>query len=319
MIKQKDYSKQFSIFVFSIFLIGKICSSSERILNKYSSIKTKNNSIFLNISEFKYDESIYLTINSENKCDDFLEYLFLDDINDIEERLEFKYTIKPEYKLKKDIFGANKYSSWYYNIVKRSDIIFNLKENVKGNLLYLEFNCIGEVEIINTKGGHENISLGLLLYFSLFMLFAFIYIILKSIISSCIIVMKKSYIITKNWEVKNNNGNYNNPPYINRTLTNINYPKERIVCVEVAQNMYNMKQENNNNNNDKHNYNNDTLTNCNNNGDYVQNYNSYNRQMYNQEYPNETNLDSPQELNLECPRAPNIINSINQNYILQSL
>jgi hypothetical protein len=316
---QKDISKQFSIIIFSIFLIGKIFSSSEGILNKYSSIKTKNNSIFLNISEFKYDESIYLTINSEKKCDDFLEYLFLDDINNEKDRLEFKFTIKPEYKLKKDIFGANKYSSWYYNIVKRSDIIFNLKENVKGNLLYLEFNCIGEVEIINTKGGHENISLGLLLYFSLFMLFAFIYIILKSIISSCIIVMKKSYIITKNWEVKNNNGNYNNPPYINRTLTNINYPKERIVCVEVAQNMYNMKQENNNNNNDKHNYNNDTLTNCNNNGDYVQNYNSYNRQMHNQEYPNETNLDSPQELNLECPRAPNIINSINQNYILQSL
>ena len=316
---QKDYSKQFSILVFSIFLIGKIFSSSEGILNKYSSVKTKNNSIFLNISEFKYDESIYLTINSEKKCDDFLEYLFLDDINNEKDRLEFKFTVKPEYKLKKDIFGANKYSSWYYNIVKRSDIIFNLKENVKGNLLYLEFNCIGEVEIINTKGGHENISLGLLLYFSLFMLFAFIYIILKSIISSCIIVMKKSYIITKNWEVKNNNYNYNNPPYINRTLTNINYPKERIVCVEVAQNMYNMKQENNNNNNDKHNYNNDTLTNCNNNGDYVQNYNSYNRQMHNQEYPNETNLDSPQELNLECPRAPNIINSINQNYILQSL
>jgi len=319
MLMQKDISKQFSIIIFSIFLIGKIFSSSEGILNKYSSIKTKNNSIFLNISEFKYDESIYLTINSEKKCDDFLEYLFLDDINNEKDRLEFKFTVKPEYKLKKDIFGANKYSSWYYNIVKRSDIIFNLKENVKGNLLYLEFNCIGEVEIINTKGGHENISLGLLLYFSLFMLFAFIYIILKSIISSCIIVMKKSYIITKNWEVKNNNGNYNNPPYINRTLTNINYPKERIVRVEVAQNMYNMKQENNNNNNDKHNYNNDTLTNCNNNGDYVQNYNSYNRQMHNQEYPNETNLDSPQELNLECPRAPNIINSINQNYILQSL
>ena len=319
MLMQKDISKQFSILILSIFLIGKIFSSSEEILNKYSSVKTKNNSIFLNISEFKYDESIYLTINSEKKCDDFLEYLFLDDINNEKDRLEFKFTIKPEYKLKKDIFGANKYSSWYYNIVKRSDIIFNLKENVKGNLLYLEFNCIGEVEIINTKGGHENISLGLLLYFSLFMLFAFIYIILKSIISSCIIVMKKSYIITKNWEVKNNNGNYNNPPYINRTLTNINYPKERIVCVEVAQNMYNMKQENNNNNNDKHNYNNDTLTNCNNNGDYVQNYNSYNRQMHNQEYPNETNLDSPQELNLECPRAPNIINSINQNYILQSL
>jgi hypothetical protein len=316
---QKDISKQFSIIIFSIFLIGKIFSSSEGILNKYSSVKTKNNSIFLNISEFKYDESIYLTINSENKCDDFLEYLFLDDINNKKNSLGFKFTVKPEIKLKKDFFGANKYSSWYYNIVKRSDIIFNLKENVKGNLLYLEFNCIGEVEIINTKGGHENISLGLLLYFSLFMLFAFIYIILKSIISSCIIVMKKSYIITKNWEVKNNNGNYNNPPYINRTLTNINYPKERIVCVEVAQNMYNMKQENNNNNNDKHNYNNDTLTNCNNNGDYVQNYNSYNRQMYNQEYPNETNLDSPQELNLECPRAPNIINSINQNYILQSL
>ena len=59
---KKDYSKQFSIFVFSIFLIGKIFSSSEGILNKYSSVKTKNNSIFLNISEFKYDESIYQQI-----------------------------------------------------------------------------------------------------------------------------------------------------------------------------------------------------------------------------------------------------------------
>ena len=307
MLMQKDYSKQFSILVFSIFLIGKIFSSSEGILNKYSSVKTKNNSIFLNISEFKYDESIYLTINSEKKCDDFLEYLFLDDINNEKDRLEFKFTIKPEYKLKKDIFGANKYSSWYYNIVKRSDIIFNLKENVKGNLLYLEFNCIGEVEIINTKGGHENISLGLLLYFSLFMLFAFIYIILKSIISSCIIVMKKSYIITKNWEVKNNKSNYNNPTYINRSPTNKNCPKERIIYVEVAQNMYNMNQENNNNSN----YNNDSLSNYNKNGDYVQGNNLYNRQMNHQEYPHETNLDSPQELNLECPRAPNIINSIN--------
>ena len=314
MLMQKDYSKQFSILVFSIFLIGKIFSSSEGILNKYSSIKTKNNSIFLNISEFKYDESIYLTINSEKKCDDFLEYLFLDDINNEKDRLEFKFTVKPEYKLKKDIFGANKYSSWYYNIVKRSDIIFNLKENVKGNLLYLEFNCIGEVEIINTKGGHENLSLGLLLYFSLFMLFAFIYIILKSIISSCIIVMKKSYIITKNWEVKNNKSNYNNPAYINRTPTNKNYSKERIIYVEVAQNMYNMNQENNNNN-----YNNDSLSNYNKNGDYIQGNNLYNRQMNHQEYPHETNLDSPQELNLECPQAPNIINSINQNYILQSL
>jgi len=317
MIKQKDYSKQFSIFVFSIFLIGKICSSSERILNKYSSIKTKNNSIFLNISEFKYDESIYLTINSENKCDDFLEYLFLDDINDIEERLEFKYTIKPEYKLKKDIFGANKYSSWYYNLVKRSDIIFNLKENVKGNLLYLEFNCIGEVEIINTKSGYVNVSLGLLLYFSLFMLFAFIYIIIKSIISSIIIVMKKQYIITKNWDVKNYNDNRNNPTYINRTPSNINYPKERIVYVEVAQNMYNMNQDNNNNNNN--NYSNDNLPNYSGNCDYIQNYNLYNRQMNHQKYPNEQNLGSPQALNSECPQSAGIINSINQNYILQSL
>ena len=314
MLMQKDYSKQFSILVFSIFLIGKIFSSSEGILNKYSSVKTKNNSIFLNISEFKYDESIYVTINSENKCDDFLEYLFLDDINDIEERLEFKYTIKPKYKLKKDIFRANKYSSWYYDLVKRSDIIFNLKENVKGNLLYLEFNCIGEVEIINTKNGYVNVSLGLLLYFSLFMLFAFIYIILKSIISSIIIVMKKQYIITKNWDVKSNNDNRNNPTSINRTPSSINYHKERIVYVEVAQNMYNMNQDNNNNNNN--NYSNDNLPNYDRNGDYIQNYNLYNIPMNHQKYPNEQNLGSPQGLNVEYPQSPSIINSINQNYIL---
>ena len=79
--------------------------------------------------------------------------------------------------------------------------------------------------------------------------------------------------------------------------------------------MYNMNQDSNNNNN----YSNDHLPNYDRNGEYIQNYNLYNRPMNHQKYPNEQNLGSPQALNVEYPQSPSIINSINQNYILQSL
>ena len=64
--------KQLLLFIFYIFLIEKILSSPKEILNKYSSIKTKYNYIFFNISEFKYEEDIYLTLKSESKCDEMI-------------------------------------------------------------------------------------------------------------------------------------------------------------------------------------------------------------------------------------------------------
>ena len=54
--------RQLSIFIFYFFLIEKILTSPEEILNKYSSIKTKYNHIFFNISEFELNEDIHLTI-----------------------------------------------------------------------------------------------------------------------------------------------------------------------------------------------------------------------------------------------------------------
>lgn len=309
-LMNKDNSRQLTIFIFSFFLIGKIFSSPEEILNKYSSIKTKYNSIFMNISEFKYDESIYLTINSENKCDEYLEYLFLDNIDDINDKLEFKYTAKPQFKLKRDLIGTNRYTSLFYTIIKRSDILFNLKENIKGNLLYLEFNCRGEVEIINTHKGYENEGLVLLFYFSLVLLGIFIYIVIKSMISSYIIVKNKLYKIRTNWQVKNNmDNNINNPGYINQNQTNIDSPNERIVYVEVSQNLYNMKDDNAQNNISSNKKNNDSFQYYNGNDNYIQNYNIYNMQREFQEFP--------QMQNLECPQGPNILNSTKNKIELQ--
>lgn len=298
----KGNSKQLSIFFFSIFLFGKIFSSSEEILNKYSSIKTPYNSIFMNISEFKYDEYIYLTLNSEYKCDDYLEYLFLDDIEDTKDKLEFKYISRPRYRLENYRFGKTKYTSLFYIIAKRSDIIFNLRGNIKGNLLYLEFNCKGEVEIINTKQGYEHASFFFLFYFSATMLFIFIYIIIKSIISSCIIVRKKLYKIPKSWEVKNNIDKINSSPsYLNQNQTNVNYPKEKIIYVEVSENLFNMKEDNAHKNISENKCKNDGFQSFNRNGIYTPNYNCYNMQRVYQEYPRIQNLG--------CPQAPYILNS----------
>ena len=100
---------------------------------------------------------------------------------------EFKYIVRPNIKIKKYIFGPNQ-NIYYYRIIKREDFLYNLK----GNILYLEFNCGAEVEIINTIKGYENLYLKVIIFTSIVMLSIFILIIVTEIIYYLIKIIKNS-------------------------------------------------------------------------------------------------------------------------------
>ena len=267
--------KQLLLFIFYIFLIEKILSSPKEILNKYSSIKTKYNYIFFNISEFKYEEDIYLTLKSESKCDEMIKYQFIDDIGD---EFDFKYKQKPTSILKKDIFGINKYFSLFFDIIKR-------KENIKGNFLYLEFKCNGEAEVINTKTDYnKKINFNILLIFSICIFLILVFIIIKEMIFSLIIFLKKSYRIKKNWELKSNVDNIYNTVYTNRNQIqiDINFPKEKNMYRSIGKNENNMNKD----------YNNNFFFNCNQNCNYIKNNNCFSNPINYHDAPTVLNQNS---------------------------
>ena len=267
--------KQLLLFIFYIFFIEKILSSPKEILNKYSSIKTKYNYIFFNISEFKYEEDIYLTLKSESKCDEMIKYQFIDDIGD---EFDFKYKQKPTSILKKDIFGINKYFSLFFDIIKR-------KENIKGNFLYLEFKCNGEAEVINTKTDYnKKINFNILLIFSICIFLILVFIIIKEMIFSLIIFLKKSYRFKKNWELKSNVDNIYNTVYTNRNQIQIdaNFPKEKNMYCSIGKNENNMNKD----------YNNDFFFNCNKNCNYIKNNNCFSNPINNHDAPTVLNQNS---------------------------
>ena len=267
--------KQLLLFIFYIFLIEKILSSPKEILNKYSSIKTKYNYIFFNISEFKYEEDIYLTLKSESKCDEMIKYQFIDDIGD---EFDFKYKQKPTSILKKDIFGINKYFSLFFDIIKR-------KENIKGNFLYLEFKCNGEAEVINTKTDYnKKINFNILLIFSICIFLILVFIIIKEMIFSLIIFLKKSYRFKKNWELKSNVDNIYNTVYNNRNQIQIdvNFPKEKNMYRSIGKNENNMNKD----------YNNDFFFNCNQNCNYIKNNNCFSNPINYHDAPTVLNQNS---------------------------
>ena len=267
--------KQLLLFIFYIFLIEKILSSPKEILNKYSSIKTKYNYIFFNISEFKYEEDIYLTLKSESKCDEMIKYQFIDDIGD---EFDFKYKQKPTSILKKDIFGINKYFSLFFDIIKR-------KENIKGNFLYLEFKCNGEAEVINTKTDYnKKINFNILLIFSICIFLILVFIIIKEMIFSLIIFLKKSYRFKKNWELKSNVDNIYNTVYTNRNQIQIdvNFPKEKNMYRSIGKNENNMNKD----------YNNNFFFNCNQNCNYIKNNNCFSNPINYHDAPTVLNQNS---------------------------
>jgi hypothetical protein len=265
-----------SFFLFFALLIETVISKPELILNKFFSIKTKNNYFIFNVDNFLYNEDIYLTIKSKGKCENFIEYQFYDDIEDISiPNVDFKFRTESYLKEKKNYLNDEDGVSLYYAITKRKDILFKKK----GNLLYFEFNCGSEVEIINTKERHEQLGLVILYYASLSLLIIIFLIIIKGVICSFIEIKKNSYYIKKNW---------------NKTQNDMRYPKEKIVYV-VQDQIINV------NENEKNNNINNNLNNINNKDNYQGNDSL--------DYPDLSQNNSP-----EVSQSTKILYSTNSNF-----
>jgi len=281
---KNTYIRTLPIFFFFICLIEKVLSQPELILNKHFSIRTKNNYFIFNIADFLYNEDIYLTIKSESKCEDIIYYQFYDNIENISmPNTDFKFKADAYIKEKKNLIKDDEGISLYFSITKRKDILFNKK----GNLLYFEFNCGSEVEIINTKDKHENIISVFLYYVSVFLLLTICLIVIKSIICSLIIITKNSNYIKRSWN-DNTTREYSN------NQNGLNIPKERIVYIVQDRNMINV------NENEK-----------NNNGNYVLNINNENNLRGNDvnEYP-----ELSQNISPEASQSTKILNSTNANF-----
>ena len=299
---KKIQSLSISFLILSIFLFGKVLSSPEVIPNRYFSIRTKYNYFIFNISDFHYDEDIYLTIKSKSKCSYFLEYFFYDNLDDISiPNKDDKFKARPYLIEKNEILGVKEYLSLHFSIFKRKDILFNKK----GNFLYLEFNCADEVEIINTKNKQENLLSKALFYFSFGLLITMCLIIIKAIIYSLIVITKKTYKIKKNWDKNYDLDNIDNNNFYQYNQNGVNFPRERIVYVMQEQNMINTNSNDRNMSNNSindNNYQNYPNYNDNLNNNYIQNTNQSNVQM---NYQNK----SP-----ESSQSLNIINSTDKNF-----
>ena len=143
--------KRFILYItilFQIFLIKEISSFEEEILNKYGSIKTKYSSMILNTSEFERGEDIFIKLESDSNCDEFIRYQFYDNINEIyNQTSDLKFSLRAQSRSVTHILGKKTHLSLFYTINKNRIEL----DNSEGNILYFEFRCEGDVVIKNTK------------------------------------------------------------------------------------------------------------------------------------------------------------------------
>ena len=98
---KRSKSHKLSLFLFYFYFLVQALSSPEEILNKYSSIKTTNNYAIVNITDFNYNDNIYLSLKSFSSCEEYIEYQFYDSIEDIfNDTTDIKFNGRPYYLYK---------------------------------------------------------------------------------------------------------------------------------------------------------------------------------------------------------------------------
>lgn len=222
----------FISILFVIFLIKEAKSFEEEVLERYSSIKTKYSSIIVNTSEFQQGDDIYLALESDSKCDDYIRYQFYDNISNIyNQTSDLKYNMRAGSRAETNVFGKKTHLSLYYTINKKSEVL----ENIKGNILYIEFKCEGEVEIKNTKKDASVIYgvIGLFICIIFLIIFCFLF------IKGCLFwICCLRFCCKRNTMYNRNNfNNIQNLPNFNNRQLYMNQIPSRIVNISQEQNI----------------------------------------------------------------------------------
>ena len=229
------------ISILFLFFIKEAKSFEEEIINKYGAIKTKYSSMIINTTEFIEGDDIYIVLDSESQCDDYLRYQFYDKLNDIySQKSDLKYNIRAKSYAVTHILGKKTHLSLYYAINKNKNVLGNLE----GKILYIEFKCEGEVEIKNTKSDSSN----KFIYIGIFIVIAFLIIFCFLLIQRCLFcVFCLQYLFKKDYQNRGFNlNNIQNPQIVNNPQFFMNYPQDRYIYISQNQNGIQINNPNNN-------------------------------------------------------------------------
>ena len=140
--------KKFKINSFLIFFYLIINVLSVEILQKDKSIKTDNNYIIFDSSQFAIGDKMYFELDSKGWCSEYLDYQYFDNIDSINYYSELKYDVEKEASSSTTVNGSIKSYTLYFTIKKTE----NELDGLKGDFLLLEFNCDkSPIEFSNTK------------------------------------------------------------------------------------------------------------------------------------------------------------------------
>ena len=137
---------KFYFFFINIYLIINVLSI--QILKKDESIKTDNNYVIFDSSQFAIEDEMYFELKAKSLCDEYLDYQFFDNIDSIDYYSDLSYYTSKEASSSTSINGVITSYTLYFTIKKKESELNGLK----GNYLLLQYNCdISSVEFSNTK------------------------------------------------------------------------------------------------------------------------------------------------------------------------
>lgn len=219
-------NKEFIIFLFFSFIIIGILSYDE--LKRYESIKTSDSYILFDSSEFLEGESMYFEIESKHQFKDYMNYQYYDNKNNI---ILDNLTYSVISKVSSTVSRNDVITSFtrYFTIEKKKSELNDLN----GDYLLLNFDCIGTVEFKNNKS--NNITIIIIVVVVVIFLVIFIIVLIfcccryrnlkyrtagipvqYNLPNNCYYPGQPVYPMPNNYVYHNPNAIYNNPNYPNQ-------------------------------------------------------------------------------------------------------
>ena len=138
------FNKNYYFVIFFNLIIGLL---SEDILQKSESKETNNDYIIFNSSSFSIGNDMYFEIKSKSDCDDYLYYQYYDNVSSIDYNSELYYKTKSTTSSSTKVNGKIKSLNLYFTITKKE----NELDGLKGDYLFLNFDCDDSVEFANSE------------------------------------------------------------------------------------------------------------------------------------------------------------------------
>ena len=139
------------LFIIVIYHINSN-SADYNIMNKKGTLRTNQNYLFFESSEFSLNNKMNFKLKSDSYCDEEIKYGYYDSLENIGVNPSVPYTCtmsSEEYETKNGILENTK----YFTIKKKEKELNNLN----GDYLLLYFGCADEVEISNEKNDNNTL------------------------------------------------------------------------------------------------------------------------------------------------------------------